>query len=282
MKSKYTLRGMLLFMAFLFVLSSKAQFSSIEDFCISENDKALFESFNKYRLEQDLPKLELSRALSYVANTHVKDLFFNQPYKRNCSMHSWSDKGRWTPLCFDTSSPNYKGMTAKPRELTYYRSDAYEIIFFTNIEMSMEDILKQWAALDASKDLILQKGKWAKYKWTSIGIGTFKGYSCVWLGTAKDTGVIPEICSNQSDFAARINTASDGPKYYIIIESHSNLQKANLSVDKLRKKGYQNARVHSGTNKFRVSINHFNTQQEAEKERTNIIGSFKDAWLMKK
>ncbi len=281
-KFKNIMRGMLLFTAFLFVFSAKSQFSSIEDFCISENDKALFEKINTYRESQGFKALKLSRALCYVANTHVKDLYFNNPDRRGCSMHSWSDKGRWKPMCFRSFDPNYKGMTAKPKELTYYRTDAYEMIYFSNINASAEEILKQWTELETSKAMLHQEGKWKKYNWSSIGVSTFKGYTAVWLGVGNDTGLAPEVCSLQAQKTPLAKVQSNGPKYHVIIESHSSLQKANLSVSRLRKKGYKSATVVSGNNKFRVSISSHQRQIDADKERKKINGTYKDAWIMKK
>lgn len=46
----------------------------------------------QYRIEKGLAEIPLSKSLTFVAQTHVKDMELN-PASGYCNMHSWSDKG---------------------------------------------------------------------------------------------------------------------------------------------------------------------------------------------
>jgi uncharacterized protein YkwD len=46
----------------------------------------------KYRAEKGLPSIPISKSLTFVAQTHAKDLQLNHPDIAPCNLHSRSDK----------------------------------------------------------------------------------------------------------------------------------------------------------------------------------------------
>jgi len=88
----------------------------------------LYDKIMEYRKEKNLPTIPLSQSLTFVAKTHVKDLADHNPNHGNkCNMHSWSNKGDWTSDCYTSDHAQAKCMWDKPRELTTYQGNGYEI-----------------------------------------------------------------------------------------------------------------------------------------------------------
>ena len=63
----------------------------------------------------------------YVAEAHVQDLSYNQPVGGQCNMHSWSDRGSWSGCCYTDDHAASQCMWDKPRELTRYPGNGFEI-----------------------------------------------------------------------------------------------------------------------------------------------------------
>lgn len=148
----------------------------------------------KYRKSKNLPVIPLSKALTFVAQTHTKDLMENYTMNSKCNMHTWSNQGSWTACCYNGDRASAECMWKKPKELTTYQSNGYEISFMHSNGATAEKALEGWKQSSAHNAVIINKDIWKKVKWNAIGISIHKNYSCVWFGTDKDTDGAPEKC----------------------------------------------------------------------------------------
>ena len=90
-------------------------------------------------------------------------------------------------------------MWDKPRELTNYQGDGYEIAFYSSFKYNSpaafaRDILDGWKKSPGHNEVIVNKGIWKNVNWQAIGIGIYGEYANVWFGKEKDTAVEPELC----------------------------------------------------------------------------------------
>jgi hypothetical protein len=147
---------------------------------------SLVDMINKYRLENNLPEIPVSPSLTIVAETHAGDLAKNYVLNDQCNLHSWSDKGNWTPFCYTPDHANAQFMWDKPRELTSYPGNGYEIAAFRSDSMTANAALELWKESDAHLDLILNRGMWKDVKWKAIGGAIDEGYAVLWFGEETD------------------------------------------------------------------------------------------------
>lgn len=180
-----TRRTVLIFSFFLIYLSSYSQ-------TLSDEEKKLYDIIMQFRSENGLPKIELSSSLTFVAQTHVKDLADNKPDSDYCNSHSWSSKGKWTAVCYTRDHSQAKYMWSKPRELTSYAGNGYEISAGSNVccsdfVMTADHALNSWKSSKGHREVIINEGIWNSKKWNAIGIGLYKGFSVVWFGEEFDT-----------------------------------------------------------------------------------------------
>lgn len=90
-------------------------------------------------------------------------------------------------------------MWDKPRELTNYQADGFEISFYSTYPYSSpeafaRDILNGWKKSPGHNDVIMNKRIWKNMKWQAIGIGINGDYADVWFGAAEDSAGEPGIC----------------------------------------------------------------------------------------
>ena len=171
------------------------------EFCLTPVETELFRLINEYRVQKGLVAIKLSASLSFVARTHAIDQQDNYKDSKRCNMHSWSDKGKWTAGCYSPDHKNAKIMWAKPRELTNYQGDGFEISFFsTHLYTSpfnqATDILAGWKHSPNHNDVILNKNIWKQMDWNAIGIGVHGNYADVWFGAEEDKEGEIKICDN--------------------------------------------------------------------------------------
>lgn len=170
--------------------------------CVSVFEKALYNKLMEYRKQKNLPVIPLSKSLTIVARTHVKDLIDNHPDIEDCNMHSWSSNGKWTACCYTDDHKKAQCMWDKPKELTGYPSYGYEIAYNTsppseNPEKFASDALDAWENSSGHISVILNKSPWSHYSWQAIGIGIYNGYAVVWFGTLKDPQGEPSMCNSK-------------------------------------------------------------------------------------
>jgi len=142
----------------------------------------------KYRKEKKLPEIPISKSLTYVAQGHAKDLHENFSFGNNCNMHSWSDKGKWKACCYTSDHAKAACMWDKPREMTSYKGNGYEISHGGSggYIATAESALNSWKKSSGHNAVIINEGIWARSKWNAIGIGIHKEFAVVWFGKELD------------------------------------------------------------------------------------------------
>lgn len=153
----------------------------------SPDEKQLYNLLMAYRKANGLPLIPLSHSLTIVAQTHAADLEENYTRNDRCNMHSWSNKGKWTPVCYTADHAQSKLMWAKPRELTSYTGNGYEIAFAEDEDFlaNAPNAIDAWKQSKQHNAVILNRGTWKK-KWNAIGIGIVGSYAVVWFGNEPD------------------------------------------------------------------------------------------------
>ncbi len=166
---------------------------------ISDEEYKLYQLIMNYRQSKKLPKIPLSKSLTYVAQVHCKDLVLNKPdQKEGCNAHSWSDKGKWTSCCYTPDHNKASCMWDKPRELTNYDGDGFEIAVgsseeqFKDFEVKAEFALESWKKSKNHNNVIINLDVWKDTKWNAIGVGIHKGFATVWFGKVVDKEGAPE------------------------------------------------------------------------------------------
>ena len=97
-------------------------------------------------------------------------------------MHSWSKKGKWEVCCYTDDHAKAQCMWNKPRELTRYKGNGYEIAAGMG---NAQDALDGWKHSVHHNNVIINKDIW-KTKWEAIGIGIYGNYAVVWFGHETD------------------------------------------------------------------------------------------------
>jgi uncharacterized protein YkwD len=159
---------------------------------LTADEVELYNLIMTYRKENNLPSVPLSKSLTYVAQQHAWDLATNKPDKGACNAHSWSDKGAWSKCCYTPDHKQSTCMWSKPKELTNYQENGYEIACgssdpaYDNFVMTPEYALGSWKKSTGHNNVIINKSNWAPYTWNAIGIGIYKGFAIVWFGAGAD------------------------------------------------------------------------------------------------
>jgi len=158
--------------------------------CLTAEEGQLLELINQYRVDEGHAAVPWSKSLTEVAQWHVWDLETNNPDASiSCNMHSWSDQGIWTPVCYTADHANAAGMWAKPSEITgnVYSAPGYEIAYFGGAGTTPQGALAAWQGSSGHNDVILNQGIWAsRDPWPAMGAGIFGGYAVVWFGDMTD------------------------------------------------------------------------------------------------
>ncbi|MGE5425318.1 MAG: CAP domain-containing protein [Syntrophothermus sp.] len=157
---------------------------------LNEAEKEIFRLVNEYREQNHLPAVKFSPSLSYVAYCHVRDLAENLPADERCNLHSWSEKGPWSSCCYTEDHMRASCMWAKPRELTSYKSDGYEIAYWTNEVLFPDEFaakaIRGWKKSPPHNEVMVNLDQWKTISWKAMGVGVYKGYAVVWFGDAPD------------------------------------------------------------------------------------------------
>lgn len=170
----------------LLLLSFEPKTSKNEKAKLSYDELKLYNLIMDYRVSKNLPLIPISNALTFVAQTHVHDLYDNGPSNKRCNMHSWSNKGNWTACCYTPDHAKAECMWNKPRELTSYTGDGFEIAFFDSRIAEATSALQGWKRSRGHNAVIINQGIWKDMHWNAIGIGIYKNYAVVWFGSIID------------------------------------------------------------------------------------------------
>ncbi len=173
--------------AFLYCFVSPLKLSAQQ---LTPQEKQLYQDITDYRAAYKLPSIPLSPALITVAKLHVRDLSENPPDGTRCNYHSWSDKGSWFACCYTEDHAKAQCMWDKPRELTTYIGNGYEIAeVLSNCEnciITPEMALDGWKHSPGHNSTILNLDIWKTHPWQAIGIAIYGGIAVVWFGEEPD------------------------------------------------------------------------------------------------
>lgn len=163
--------------------------------CLSPAESELARLINDYRANQGLDRVPVSKSLTQVGQAHAADLYHYAPDKGTdsrglvCNMHSWSDAGNWTPVCYTSDHKYAEKMWSKPHEITggIYTGNGFEIAYWSSGQATASAALHAWKGSSAHNDVILEKGIWAPPNWQAMGIGIVENYAVVWFGEQADS-----------------------------------------------------------------------------------------------
>jgi uncharacterized protein YkwD len=165
-----------------------------ETICVSGEEKKLYDLIMEYRKEKNLLSIPLSSKLTQVAQVHAKDLSENhKPFDSKCNLHSWSKKGKWQACCYTDDHKEANCMWQKPREISGYQSNGYEISYYSGAGATAQEGIDGWKLSTGHNQVIINDGIWKRIKWNAIGIGIYKEYGVVWFGELEDV-VNPNGC----------------------------------------------------------------------------------------
>lgn len=158
----------------------------------SDDERELYRLMMAYRAEKGLAEIPLSPSLTTVARTHVEDLLELRPDGESCNLHSWSDGKAWTGGCYTRDHAQAKLMWDKPRELTSYPGNGYEIaVGYYGTGASRRSLtparaLESWKGSSGHNAVMINEGKWADADWQAVGVGINGEYATVWFGKEPD------------------------------------------------------------------------------------------------
>lgn len=271
------------------------------NFCISANEKELYNLINEYRKQNKLPPIPLSKSLSYVAALHAKDLYLNHPDQGACNFHSWSNKGSWTPFCYPRDENKKNSVWDKPRSLTKYPSKAYEIVYWENNPLVKDTVIMVWKMEDYYNSFLLNTGKWLGKPWKSIGIAIYENYACAWFGEVADPEGLAIVCGSKPAKemidtlpGKKPDTVTAGKEvlvsktdstsgiYYIIVKSNLTREASDKLVATFRVGVYPGAKVLEKDGKLRISVYESPDRATVQAKLKEVKKTYKDAWLLKR
>ncbi len=181
--------------SFIFILpilflmgSSSIQESKPAEVCLSSEEKKLYDMIKEYRESKGLEQIPISAKLTVVAQTHARDLADNYVFDvdNKCNPHSWSKKGKWTSCCYTSDHKQASCMWSKPKEITGYTGNGFEIAYYSSAGANAKEGLDGWKISPGHNPLLINLGTWSKVKWKAIGMGIYKEYGVVWFGEVED------------------------------------------------------------------------------------------------
>ena len=168
---------------------------------VSEKEAKLYYIINAYRESQGLQKLSFSKSLTIVARTHVSDSNTYTPENQRDSrgmqgnLHSWSNHGSWTPVVYTSDHEYAANMWSKPRELTSYTGNGYEISSWYSGSITPEDALDLWKNSSGHNAVMTTQGNWSDLK--TMGVAIDGKYAHVWFGSAADPAGYYDVANYQ-------------------------------------------------------------------------------------
>lgn len=168
---------------------------------VSEKEAKLYYIINAYRESKGLQKLSFSKSLTIVARTHVSDSNTYTPENQRDSrgmqgnLHSWSNHGSWTPVVYTSDHEYAANMWSKPRELTSYTGNGYEISSWYSGSITPEDALDLWKNSSGHNAVMTTQGNWSDLK--TMGVAIDGKYAHVWFGSVADPAGYYDVANYQ-------------------------------------------------------------------------------------
>ncbi len=168
--------------------------------CLTAQEAELARLVNAYRNTTGLPDVPISKSLTHVAQAHVLDLHDNEPDSGTdnrgeaCNMHSWSDQGEWSPVCYTSDHANAAGMWSKPREITgnIYTGNGYEISYGFSGQADPSGALDAWQNSPGHNGVIIEQDGWGP--WQAMGVAVYEHHAVVWFGEEVDPQGTIAVC----------------------------------------------------------------------------------------
>lgn len=152
---------------------------------LSPSEQALYARLMDYRRQHGLPPIPISRSLSFVAKLHCLDLDRHGPVG-SAHYHSWSSQGPWRAVHYTPDHRQARLMWSKPRELTPYRGNGYEIVYMNSESATYQGAFASWKTSPAHAEVVLNQGAWARRDWKAVGVGIYGRFAAVWFGNERD------------------------------------------------------------------------------------------------
>jgi len=165
-----------------------------QEVCLTAEESKLYDLIMQYRKSKKLKAIPLSAALTKVAQAHVRDLSENYDVSDGnpCNPHSWSDKGVWSACCYTNDHKQASCMWSKPKEISGYAGNGYEIAYYSSAGATAFEGLEGWKKSPGHNPVIVNLGTWKDTEWKAIGVGIYGEYGVVWFGEVEDGGKIKE------------------------------------------------------------------------------------------
>lgn len=154
---------------------------------LSQREKELANLVNEYRKSKGLKPLKISKSLTFVTRTHNNDqnLYYNENWKDKrglpANLHSWSNKGKWTPVMYTSDHKYAEGMWNKPSELTDFKVDGFEISAegYFEADESAEFALKMWKESEGHNAVLTGQGNWNSL--SVMGVSINGDHADIWF-----------------------------------------------------------------------------------------------------
>ncbi len=281
---------LLLIFFIISITSLQSQLTSVESFCLDDQELQLAALINNFRVQNDLPPIALSRSLSYVAKTHVYDLQLNKQDTSICNAHSWSNKGKWKSCCFNSYVVNNNCMWDKPKELTPYIYRGYEMVFNEEGIVQVDSVFYLWKTAYEAVDMLLSRNQHSDKKWLAMGVGVSENYVSVWFGQRPDPteklisckeAMRNNLSNSESESSQQLNISGQTAKYYLIYGSFNTRSDAEEAVKRYKKSGLQQVSILQKDGRFRVAIDAHNNLKDAMKSKERLHDQYPEAWIYK-
>jgi hypothetical protein len=150
---------------------------------VSQQEKELFKIINDYRKANNLPPIELSESLSFVANRHLLDLNNNV----KSFTHGWSN----CPYDIKNDKTWNCVFEAPQRLKSSYVGNGYENLYRNlNGSATPELALEAWKKSPMHNNLILNLDVWKTTKFNAFGIAISGNYASMWFGSGEGKDIV--------------------------------------------------------------------------------------------
>ena len=154
---------------------------------LSVREEELAKLVNEYRQSKGLKPLKISKSLTFVARTHNNDQnkYYDDSWKDDrgieANLHSWSKNGKWSPVMYTEDHKHQEGMWNKPKELTNFKVDGYEISAMSDFtrEDAAARALHIWKRSTGHNAVITGLKHWNTI--SVMGVSINGGYADIWF-----------------------------------------------------------------------------------------------------
>ena len=154
---------------------------------LSLREEELAKKINDYRKSKGLKPLKVSKSLTFVARTHNNDQnkYYSESWKDSrgiaANLHSWSNHGKWKPVMYTPDHKYQEGMWNKPKELTNFKVDGYEISAMSDFttDDAAARALNIWKNSQGHNAVIVGEENWNTI--SVMGVSINGGYADIWF-----------------------------------------------------------------------------------------------------